>query len=285
MDKETFYLFGEILSRVLPFRVMDAALKILAVPIGRARGTLQAVEENLKYVLDSESTAGADRIRELSKEVLKNFSSSLCDLAYSRRLSDAFIKKSVEIRGFEFLEEALSLKRKGAVLAGVHLGHWELGGTVLARKGYPVTAIALKHKNPILQAAFQKRRDLNGLKIIPTGQSLKNCYTCLKENRVLAVMGDRLFAGQGIEVNFFGKKVAYPKGPARFALQAGAPILPVFCVATHACPRKYLLEIWPPLEGLTEKDLTQAFAKKVEEMVKRYPEQWFVFQRFWEPVL
>ncbi len=282
MTKEDLYLLGERLSHFLPKSLMKVLMRALAVPLGRRSGALRAVEENLSCVLNSQRAGGSAKIRKLSKENLKNFAEALCEVAYCRRLSDAFIEERVEIQGLPHLEEALS-KKRGVILVGAHVGNWELGGMAIARKGYPLTAIVLRHKNPALDEAFQKRRALNGVNIIPLGGALKNCYALLEKNGILAILGDRSFTGRGIQVDFLGKKTVYPIGAARFALETGAALLPVSFVALRESLRKYLLEVKPPLEGLTEEALTRAFSKQVEEMVKSAPEQWFDFQRFWEP--
>lgn len=277
------YAAGQSLSRVVPQGAMDTALRLAAVPYGRAAGKLEPLKDNLRVALAAEGKADEAEVRRLSEENLKNFASNLCDLSYAGRLSDSFIRSHVEIRGLELLNEALS-KKKGVIIASAHVGNWELGGMVLSRLGYPLTAVALEHRQRSVNDAFQKKREENGIKVIFLGQDpLKACYRVLKENGVLAMVGDILFGKEGIPVDFLDRKILYPKGIARFSLSTGAPALPTFFLMTSKKPRRYLLEVGEALRGSSEEEMTQNFAKKVEAMVRRVPAQWFDFKRFWEP--
>ena len=154
---------------------------------------------------------------------------------------------------------------------------------VLSRLGYPLTALALGHRQKSVNDAFQKKRQINGVNVIFLGSgSLRACYAVLRGNGILAMVGDLLFGKEGIPVDFLGRKILYARGIARFSLATGAAVLPSFFILTSRKPRRYLFEIGEPLAGTTEEELTQNFAKKVEAMVTRVPEQWFDFKRFWE---
>lgn len=296
MNLETpSYAAGRILTRILPQDFMDSVMRLAAVLYGRAAGKLEPLRDNLRAILAAEGRSDEAEIRRLSNENLKNFAGNLCDLAYAGQLGELFIKQRVEIRGLERLEEALS-KKKGVIIASAHVGNWELGGMVLSRLGYPFTALALGHRQKSVNDAFQKKRQENGIDVIFLGQDLSRhaaghpafmagraCYAVLKVNGILAMVGDLLFGKEGIPVDFLGRKILYPKGVARFSLATGAVILPTFFVQMSKKPRRYLLEIGEALQGSSEEELTQHFANKVEAVVKRTPEQWFDFKRFWEP--
>ena len=44
---------------------------------------------------------------------------------------------------------------------------------------------------------------------------------------MVALLIDRPEPGQGVEVEFFGRTVEVPSGPARIALRSGAAVIPV----------------------------------------------------------
>lgn len=280
--KTLSYTAGRALTAVLPQDLMDRAMRLAAVPYGRAAGKLEPLKDNLRAVLAAEGRSDEAEVRRLSNENLKNFAGNLCDLAYAGQLGESYLKEHVEVRGLERLEEALS-RKKGVIIASAHVGNWELGGMALSRLGYPPTVLALGHRQRSVNDAFQKKRQMNGIGVIFLGSgSLRACYAVLKGNGILAMVGDLLFGKEGIPVDFLGRKILYAKGIARFSLATGAPALPSFFILTSKRPRRYLLEIGEALQGTTEEELTQRFAKRVETMVMQVPDQWFDFKRFWE---
>lgn len=272
------YALGERLAAVLPKRVLLSFTQGLAKVYASAFSPdLGALTENMRQALPP--SASEREIKTASQQVIHNFASYLVDFFYTHELSDTFIKKNVEIRGVEKLDTALQTK-KGAIIASAHIGNWEMGGMTIAKMGYPVHGIALKHKVPEIDSLFQKRRDHSGLKIIFLGHSLKSCFRVLKENQIVALNADRLFGEAGVSVNFMNRKVSFPRGIWRLSQASGAQVLPCFFVMRGF--NRYLLEIQPPLEPSSEEGMIQQFASRLEEQIRQYPTQWFIFQRFWE---
>ena len=239
---------------------------------------LGAIQSNLRQALPK--SMDENGLKNVAKRVIENYAYYLVDLFYTEKLSKDFIQANVEIQGLSYLDDAL-LKNHGVVLASAHVGHWEMGGMTLSKIGYPIHAIAIKHQDPRIEEIFQKRRRYNGLRIIHLGISIRECYKVLRENKILALNADRLFSEDGIPVNFMNKRVYFPEGISRFSLFTGATVIPTFFIMKHR--GRYLLDIQQPLEESRPESLTQAFAVRLEEEIKRYPDQWFIFEPFWKP--
>ncbi|OGW76483.1 MAG: hypothetical protein A3J52_01740, partial [Omnitrophica bacterium RIFCSPHIGHO2_02_FULL_49_9] len=242
------------------------------------RSELEKIEDNMRRALPENATQ--TELKKAAREMVENYATYLVELFYTDKLTREFVEKNVEIRGREHLDRALE-KGRGVILASGHLGHWEIGGMTLAKLGYPLHAIALKHKDPRVDRIFQKRRGAHGLKIILLGASLKECFRILKENKVLALNADRLFGEEGVPVNFMGKTVSFPKGIVRLSLMTGAPVVPVFFLMRGN--GRYLMEIEEPLPAPDGMSSAESFAARLEEKIRQHPTQWFIFQRFWEP--
>ncbi len=269
------YSLAVALAAVLPKPASRLLAKSIAAVYSSTSKDLIIVKDNLREALghpsDKELTLEA-------RQVIQNFSFFLVDLLYSRELSNGFIENKVRIRGLHFLDEALA-QNKGAIVASAHVGHWELAGMTLARLGYPLHAVAMKHRDAWVNAFFQELRSRHQLDILPFGGYLRRCYEVLKNNEVLGLNGDRLFSGSGVPVNFFGKEVLFPQGPARIGAAMGAPVLPCFFFMDED---RYLLEIRRPLSVGDERQMTQEFAGILEKAIRERPTQWLIFQRFWE---
>ncbi len=276
--KYAYYALGEALAHLLSkkasFSLATGFARVYAAAFSR---DLKSIMGNLKEIMPP--ATGVKELKKLAKTVVTDFAAYLVDFFYTYKFSGEFIKKHIEIRGLEHLDKELS-RGKGVLLASAHLGNWEMGGMTLARMGYPIWGIAVKHKDERIDKIFQRRRAQNGLKIILLGSNLKNCYRVLRSNQILALNADRLFGEGGTAVDFFNRRVRFPRGIARLSLATGARIVPAFFIRNGY--NQYFLEIQKPLEGRTEEEQVQHFAVRLEGIIRRHPTQWFIFQPFWE---
>ncbi len=75
----------------------------------------------------------------------------------------------VTLQRVEHLQRAVAAK-KGVIILSAHLGNWELGGILLHRLGFPISAVALTHLNPHVDARFTSQRRRCGVDTIPLGR-------------------------------------------------------------------------------------------------------------------
>ncbi|HRY29807.1 MAG TPA: hypothetical protein P5079_07185, partial [Elusimicrobiota bacterium] len=120
-----------------------------------APGKWYAVESNLALV---NRWAGAHF---QTHKVFENFVLTLSDF-----LSGA--KPVVHVEGREKAEAARAVG-KGAVFLTSHLGHWELGGRILADWGWPVTAVYQPYRSAAMHDFIHKRRS-PGLRYLAVGK-------------------------------------------------------------------------------------------------------------------
>jgi len=281
----TLYRIGVFLALLLPlnisYAVAGALAKFYCVISTVDRETVTA---NLRVV-----TGGAASDKELAvmtREVFKNFAKYLVDFFRFSVIDEKYIKQNVRISGAHNIDSALA-KGKGAIILSAHVGNWELGGIALPLSGYPLSAVVLTHQNKKINDFFTSQRLRGKLKPIEIGASLRACYRTLKKNGLLALLGDRDFTKNGLMADFFGKKTHMPKGPAIFAYREGAAILPTFI--TRNPDDTFNMVIHEPIYAdptLSEEDsvagLAAQYIKKIEQCVRSYPTQWYVFKNLWE---
>jgi len=123
------------------------------------------------------------------------------------------------------------------------------------------------------------------LNVISIGPNLKKCFSILKDNGILALLGDRDFSENGVVMNFFGRPAKIPKGPAAFCLKTGAALVPVFMLRERG--DRFRLVFEDPIvycagnrDNGVEK-LISRYLAVIEDYVRRYPEQWFMFREVW----
>lgn len=279
------YLLGIFLARALPIQVgYVVAIAVSRVYYFFARNDKLALRHNLRVVLGE--GASEKTINKLVRRIFINFAKYLADFFKYTRISEGFIEKMVEIKGEEHIKDALS-NGKGAVLLALHIGNWELGGFVVGSLGYPFNSLVLDHEDQRINKFFKRQREVNGAKTIPLGAAVKQCFRVLRGNELLAIVGDKNYTGNGVYVDFFGKKALLPKGAAVFSLKTGSPI--IVTVMTRKKGNTFQLKMEKPIHpvptGDMEKDvkaLMGEYIKVFERTIKAHPEQWYVFKNIWE---
>ena len=235
---------------------------------------------------------------EVAREMFHNFSKSLADFLFISQLNKYNWTKWVKTVNEQHFDDAYR-KKKGIIALTAHIGNWELGGVILSLMGYPVSAIVLPQRNRAVNNIFFKQRLAKGLNSIFLGQNLREGVRRLKRGEVLAIVGDRNIGFSrnikdktankttGVEVDFFGRKAYFPKGPAILAYWTQALILPGFTV--RGKDSKYTLHFERPIqiERCEDKEEfirinTQKIAAVIEKYVRLYPEQWCVFEEVWQ---
>lgn len=283
MHQFIIYKIAQLLALLLPLKAGYAVAAFLArSQFYFSRKDRKIVSNNLKAVLDTRDEVA---IRKIAKEVFINFAKYLVDFFRFSRLTKENIAKNVEVIGRDNLDTAIK-NGNGVILLAAHIGNYELGGAVVALLGYPLNAVALDHKNKLVNNFFIKQRQTANIKVISIGMALKRCYACLKDGEVLALLGDRDFLNHGLRIKFFGKDSLIPKGVAVLSLRTRAPIIPCFFIRMP--DDTFTLTFERPIIYLTTGDTdedTRLIMKRcveiMERYIKRYPSQWYMFRNFW----
>ena len=169
------------------------------------------------------------------------------------------------------------------MLALPHSGNWDLAGVwVTQRVGSPVV-VAERLRPDSLFRRFVRFREGLGFEIIPlTGTEtppLEQLAARLREGRMVGLLAERDMTGTGVPVSFFGEPARMPAGPARLAIDTGAPLLPVNCWFT---PDGWGFQVGPPIEAVDGvQGTTQALADRFAAAIAAHPADWHMLQRVW----
>ena len=86
-----------------------------------------------------------------------------------------------------------------------------------------------------------------------------------------------------VRAEAFGQPLGAPGWPARFALKAGAPLIPVMIDQTEG---EIVLHLGPVAEGEDVVSVTRNWVSSIEDFLRRHPTDWtFVFDRRWSRLL
>ena len=166
----------------------------------------------------------------------------------------------------------------------MHLGNWEIGGGYLSYLGYKVSAVALDHSVKYIDEFFKLQRRRLEINELPFKNSFELCLERLKERRLLALLGDRDFTGKYIKRKLFGRPYYLPKAPYLLMLRARVPM--VFGIMVREGYSYRLTFEGPFLPNFLKLNKIEEIADEIlrimEKYIKLYPDQWFLFKRYWE---
>jgi KDO2-lipid IV(A) lauroyltransferase len=277
-----------VLARLLP----RSALERLAVQIGRrclrhSPAVQAALRENLRLLTGLDGSA----IDSLAERNVRHFSAMLADYFYcaARPVKHAAALLG-EWRGLEHFEAARKLGR-GILLVTAHLGNWELGGSLLASRGLPMSIVTLEEPSAELTRWRDRLRQKLGIKTIAVGPGHDFAFVemmqVLRRNEVLAMLVDRPYAGTGLPVNFCGKVAEFSSAPALLWQHTDAAVVPAFVLQESGGQYISFADAPLPFERGTDPRAalarnTQLLATHFETIIRQHPEQWFNYVPIWD---
>ncbi|MEN0140109.1 MAG: phosphatidylinositol mannoside acyltransferase [Rhodococcus sp. (in: high G+C Gram-positive bacteria)] len=186
------------------------------------------------------------------------------------------------IEGQKHLDAAKEAGR-GAILALPHSGNWDMAGVWCAQHWGGLSTVAERLKPESLYQRFVDYREGLGFEIFPLSGGEHPPFVELSErlrgNGIVCLLGERDLAKKGVPVTFFGEPTRMPAGPAKLAIDTGAPLLPVHCWFTDG---GWGFRIDPPIDttgGVAA--ATQALADRFEVNIAAHPEDWHMLQPLW----
>jgi len=277
-----------VLTQALPLDVSYRVATVVAdVVFVVWRSGRHDTMTNLRHVLGPD--APAEQVQATARQAMRNYFRMLAEFLSLRKLTRAEVLARVrEVRGMEYVEQALA-RNQGVILVGVHHGSWDIAAVVATSYGWPITAVADTYRYPPLNEWVFAPREAWGIRVIPVREprSLRQVFKVLKRNEVLALVIDRPMNGEGIPVRFFDADLSFPQGAAAIALRTGATIIPGYFARQP--DDTFVAELLPPVDyapcGDRQQDvqsLTQAIVTRLEEVIRRHPEQWYAFKLLWD---
>ncbi|MFW5908628.1 MAG: lysophospholipid acyltransferase family protein [Desulfosalsimonas sp.] len=239
---------------------------------------------NLDLAFGDQMTAG--EIRALARQAFCNLTRILFEIGWSLHIKEADIYKYFRFRGMENLHAAMRGK-KGVLVFTAHIGNWELLMIAAARIGFPISATYRPLAFRPLDRFFREVRSRNGAQLLPKKYAMRKVLHNLRDNKLVGMMLDqnaRRF--EGVTVDFFGKPASTNKALAILSRETGTPVVPMFLVREQGY---FLVECGPELPRIRSKnkardieDATRLYNKVIEDIIRRYPEQWFWVHRRWK---
>ena len=283
------YWVGWNLLWILPANISSKLFDLAAKIAWRFQGSgVKQLELNLSRVISKPATS--QEVRDLSREAMRSYMRYYCETFLLPKWSDEELLNRVRTTNVEPILTAL--KNGGVILTLPHSGNWDHAGAWAAKKFGSLCTVAERLRPEGVFQKFLKMRTGRGITLMPlTGEG--GTYEYLKDNllsgKVVALLGDRDVAGNGMTNTFFGHKATLPIGAAVLAVDTG---LPLFTCATWYDGQTLVIdfdeEIQFKHEKLTGRDrlrkaqeISGIIAQRFEVHIFKNPQNWHQLQPIW----
>lgn len=221
-----------------------------------------------------------DEIEEIARESYRIMAKGfLCTLWLKEYLSNS---KNIKIVNQEIFDSEYK-KGKGLIASLIHMGNME--ASLKVAQGKKVVTVAKAQRNPYINDFITKsrREDLNLEVLIKSKQTSKELIEKIEKKEIYALFSDH--RDKGAEVEFFGMTTKAPTGAISLALRFDVPLVLGYNYFNKDNTTTIVIEKIDLVKTDNFKhDVainTQNLINKMEEVIRKHPEQWMWFHDRW----
>ena len=247
-----------------------------------------------RLILDNLAIAFPDwpeaRRRDVGRKSLQNLCYSATEAFLLPFLTKENLPAQVTFHGVENRTRALA-SGKGVFLLVPHLGNVEALMAACSLNGLEAHVIAKAFRSRFFTELVYGTRESFGTRfIVPHGgRTAFEVLHALRRNECVAFVIDQFMRKEfGVETTFFGRKTGTAYGLALFALKTRAPVISAYCYRDATDRLHLCFEDEVPLVEDADRDraiqaTTQSYNHRIEDIIRRHPEQWMWVHRRWKP--
>jgi len=270
-----FYAVKFMPASAYPF--LSRLLGLLAFHIMRSSKRLVIRNLDIAY---GESMSRTEKML-----ICKNlFSSIVLNFCETVQISKITVEKLIGMSVVEGEENLYAAMKQGKGVVGIssHMGNFPRFQAVLVKKGFPVNFFSRPPSGVYLARFFRK---LFGSVSVPLiylndkGKAIREAQEWIAKKGILCFYVDQR-SGNGVEADFFGRKVYSPVGAATFARKYNCPVIGLFTYRLTDGRHKIIIEGPYPMQrtDTPSEDIrmnTAFFMTRVEYYTRECPGQWY----------
>jgi KDO2-lipid IV(A) lauroyltransferase len=279
------------ISKILPECAVYALFKALALllyTISARRRNLSLTNMGIAFPEKPENERKA-----LVKKSYLNLSEGMAlnTLIMTGRISDKQLLNMVETDDWGKFEKNIEASPKGFLAISGHMGNWELSSQYISlRLPRPLHVIARPTTNQLLEDRIVRPlREHFGVTVFYKKNALMRIMKAINKGGICGLLIDQKLnpGAGGLRVDFFGKSAPTTGSAALLQIRFGITVNPAFMVKTGF--QKYKMIIgesiqWAdngkPMEEQVM-ELTRIHQKIMEDIIRKYPDQWFWMHNRW----
>jgi len=203
-------------------------------------------------------------------------------------MDEKFFRDRFEFEGEELLREVYN-RGRGVIFIGGHIGIWEFAASRIGTSGYPISIVAKKLANPVVDRLVVEARIGTNLGTIAHIHSMDRIKEGLKRGEgIIMAVDQNMKRSQGVFVEWMGRQASTVRSNAWLAREAQTPVLVGYAYRT--APGCFKLVIpeevpWEPHPEDPDAELlinTRNQVRAVEKVIYQHPELWLWLHRRWK---
>lgn len=232
-----------------------------------------------------------EEIATLSKQVYTELSITITQilLMFTGRFDiDEAIKNHEEAQ--KKLHEIAQNSPHGVIVVTAHFSNWELAAHFLAKHGLPMLAIGREGNNKLIdQEITIPFRNKYGNRATSKDNAMLSMAKTLKKGDAVGLLMDQK-SGQAnsVKVDFFGTPAETTLSVAMLKLKFNPLVVPIFIARQSDGLYKMIINesidyVADEIEDKEKKleAMTLRYNQAIEEIIKKYPAQWFWMHNRW----
>ncbi len=282
--KIAYFLFLAFVTffRIIPFGVLyiisDGMYFLLYRIVGYRK---YVVRKNIDYVFPEKSIVEK---REIERKFYKNLTDLILESLKGYTLSEKEILKRFSVTNSEILDEYYK-QGKSLIMALAHMGNWELATASVVKDFKHKPVVLYKPlSNKYIDAFIYKQRKRFGLELLAIFNTAAYFSKKREIPKAFFMVADQYTPSKKRKrALFFGKDTVFLHGPETYSKKYD---LPVIYMEVQKVKRGHYLATLSVLEEnptkLKEAELTQKYALRLEESIRKYPDTWMWSHKRWK---
>lgn len=195
-------------------------------------------------------------------------------------------KFTYEFDGIEILKNLLA-EKKGGVLISAHVGNFEIAEHFFGEidLDFQINLVTTDLEHSAIKKYLESVTQKSAVKFIIIKDDLSHIFeinAALANNELVCFTGDRYFEGtKSLSEKILGQEANFPAGPFLIASRLKVPVVFVY-VMKEPNLHYHLYAREAAVKHRDEKGLLKAYVESVENILQKYPLQWFNYFDFWK---
>jgi len=271
---------------LIPFNARRILAEKFILLISRVlKKNTQIIQNNIRLAFPDKDDAWVENIFRKNLERLGKFVAEFMEI---KKMRNPKIRDRIVFSPSK--EDTVEHFKDGALMILGHMGNWEMQGALYAQwlPEDKLYVIASRQTNPWSNAYINGIRNGIGIKIVFNDGNAMRYLKLLREKKVLCFLADQNAGRNGNFFQFLNRPASTHMGPAIFARVSGAKVF--FAYSTHEGGRihTYIEPLaLPKIDPKKHPDeweieLTKSWVARLEEIVKKHPEDYFWAHNRWK---
>lgn len=191
-----------------------------------------------------------------------------------------------EFDGKQIIIDAIH-ENKGSVLISAHVGNFEISRYFLSEldDDFKINIITTDREDTAIKNYLDSVFKKNETGMIYVQEDMSHIFeinSVLSRNETIVFTGDRFFPKtKTLEAPFLGKNAHFPAGPFMISSRLNVPVLFVY-VMKETDKHYHLYARRAKFIHRNAESLLKEYTENLEDILKKYPYQWFNYYNFWD---